>query len=119
MSHHKIELPQDAEAAKEELIAKSQDMTVVVFKKSPICPVSFHAEAEYKEWLADRPQGAKPIGVCEIDVLAEKPLARGLVAALGIAHQSPQALVFKAGEVVWHDSHDNLNVKAFTEWVDQ
>ena len=54
-----------------------------------------------------------------VDVIAEKPLARGLVAALDIRHESPQALAFRDGECAWHDSHNALTVEAFDEVAPQ
>lgn len=83
---------------------------VLVFKKSPICPVSFAAEAAYRAFLGG---WDRPLKTLEIDVIAQKPLARGLTAELGIRHESPQALVFRDGELVWHDSHEGLNEEAF------
>lgn len=43
-----------------------------------------------------------------VDVIGEKPLARGLTAELGVPHQSPQALVFLHGELRAHASHGEL-----------
>jgi bacillithiol system protein YtxJ len=43
-----------------------------------------------------------------IDVIDQRDLARGLTAELGIEHQSPQALVFRGGELVAQDSHGAL-----------
>lgn len=43
-----------------------------------------------------------------VDVVAERTLARGLTAALGVQHESPQALVFVDGELVNHASHGVL-----------
>ena len=41
-------------------------------------------------------------------MIAERPLARGLTAALDVQHESPQALVFVGGELVVHASHGAL-----------
>ena len=54
-----------------------------------------------------------------IDVIAEKALARGLTAGLGIRHESPQALVFRGGELSGHASHDTITAQWFTEQVTQ
>ncbi len=48
-------------------------------------------------------------------MIAERPLARGLTSALDVAHQSPQALWFTAGELAWHDSHGALTRARFTD----
>ena len=50
-----------------------------------------------------------------IDVVAERELARGLTAELGIDHASPQALVFSSGELAAHDSHGALTAAWFAE----
>ncbi len=52
-----------------------------------------------------------------IDVIAQKPLARGLTAELGMRHESPQALVFRAGELSGHASHGTLTAEWFAEQV--
>ena len=50
-----------------------------------------------------------------IDVIAEKALARGLTAGLGIRHESPQALVFHGGELSGHGAHGTLTAQWFAE----
>ena len=52
-----------------------------------------------------------------IDVIAERSLARGLTAELGIPHESPQALVLRGGELSEHAAHDTLTAQWFTERV--
>ena len=79
MKPQSIQLSSDPEAALEELRSASQEHPVVVLKKSPTCPVSHHAEAEFRSWLAAH-DGA-PCSFAIVDVLAERPLARGLTAA--------------------------------------
>ncbi|MCB9832002.1 MAG: DUF2847 family protein [Planctomycetes bacterium] len=107
-----IELPDEPAAAAARLREASRERAVLVFKKSPVCPVSFHAESEYREFLSELGE-ATDLAVVEIDVIARRPLARGLTAELGIRHESPQALLFRAGELVWHDSHEALSVGNF------
>lgn len=109
-----IQLPSDPDEAADALREASRERDVVVFKKSPICPVSTRAELEFKTWLKGL-EGDADVAIAMIDVIAEKPLARGLTAALGIEHQSPQALWFRDGEVLWHDSHGALTAARFGE----
>lgn len=106
-----LDLPADAAAALELLTKTSATMPTLVFKKSPRCPISFAAEDEWRSFLAAH--RADALAVAEIDVVNERPLARGLVDLLTIRHESPQALLFRAGKVVWHDSHDRLTEAAF------
>lgn len=46
--------------------------------------------------------------VAIIDVIEERPLARGLTAELEVRHESPQALWFSGGELAAHQSHGAL-----------
>lgn len=108
-----FEVAADPSQALEQIRNKSQDTPVLVFKKSPICPVSHHAEDEYRSWLATTNEAT--CSVVEIDVIEEKPLARGLTAELEIRHESPQALWFVAGQLRWHASHQALTQAKFQE----
>lgn len=111
MDRRDLELPEDPAQALALLEGESRSGPVVVFKKSPICPVSTAAEGEFGSWLAS---GSLPsVTVAMIDVIARRGLARGLTAELGIRHESPQALVFRDGALGWHGSHGGLVVKAF------
>ncbi len=106
-----IKLPADPGQALEALCEASADGPVVVFKHSPICPVSTAALHRFRSWLAGVDPGAK-LGVAHIDVIAERELARGLVAAVDVRHESPQALWFAKGELTWHGSHTGIDAAA-------
>ena len=47
-----------------------------------------------------------------MDVIADRPVARGLAEACGVPHQSPQSLLFESGEVVWHASHWDITASS-------
>jgi bacillithiol system protein YtxJ len=113
MRHEEITLPGDPAAAVAACREQSRDVPVVVFKQSPRCPVSHHARAEFHVWLDGRGADAALVRVVEIDVIAEKSLARGLAAELDIQHESPQALLFHDGEIQWHASHAALTRDRF------
>lgn len=75
--------------------------TILLFKHSPICPVSVTARMEYKEFLADNPETP----TAWIDVIDGRPLSQDVARRTGITHESPQALWLVQGQVVWHASH--------------
>ncbi|HPF14978.1 MAG: bacillithiol system redox-active protein YtxJ [Planctomycetes bacterium] len=108
-----FELPIDPEAALAELRHRSQETPVWVFKQSPICPISHRAQAEFEAWVGDH--SGDPVAYTVIDVIAQRTLARGLTAALGIQHESPQALYFQQGELAWHGSHGQLTQSRFAQ----
>lgn len=41
-------------------------------------------------------------------VVEQRALSQAIARRTGIPHQSPQALLFRRGEVVWHASHYSL-----------
>lgn len=106
-----LEVPTDPEQAVERLRTASRDRTVLVFKRSPICPVSGDAERRYDAWLARQADTTSVV----VDVVAQRALARGLTAALGIRHESPQVLLFHGGELRWHASHWEITEEALEE----
>lgn len=114
MTAHPLRLDADPGKALEAIRAASQARAVLVFKHSPICPVSHRAEAELEAFLAGLQQPAE-LTLARIDVIAERALARGLTAALDVRHESPQALWFAGGELVWHASHGALTRERFSE----
>lgn len=109
------DLPADPAAARSFFEQEAASGPVVVFKKSPICPVSTMAENEFNDFLKTDPD----VAYAFIDVIAQKPLARGLTAELGIQHESPQALWFENGALAWHDSHGSLTEDAFRSRLGQ
>jgi bacillithiol system protein YtxJ len=112
MAVERLTLDPDPAKAVEALRSASRTRPVVVFKKSPICPISRAAETEFEAWLATLgPQDSLAWAV--VDVIAERALARGLTAALEVQHQSPQALWFEGGELRWHASHSALTRERF------
>lgn len=109
-----LSLDADPSTALAQLREASREHPVLVFKKSPICATSFAAEDQLERWLASLHQDDE-LAIARVDVLAQKPLARGLTAELGIAHASPQALWFQGGELAWHGSHHLLTAERFAE----
>ena len=83
---------------------------VLLFKHSPICPVSATARAEYEMFRLDHPD----VTTLFVDVIANRALARAIADRCGVAHESPQAIVFEAGCATWHASHSAVTNAALT-----
>ncbi|MEM8713199.1 MAG: bacillithiol system redox-active protein YtxJ [Planctomycetota bacterium] len=109
-----MKLPEAPADAAAHLQAASKDGPIAVFKHSPICPVSASAQHRFHTWMKTD-EAATGLQHAQIDVIAEKPLARGLVAELGVQHESPQLLLFHGGELIWHASHGAITGEALTE----
>jgi bacillithiol system protein YtxJ len=76
----------------------------VVYKHSPICPTSNMAYEEMRSLR--RLQGDVPVYL--VDVIHARPLSRYIAERVGVVHQSPQAIILRAGVPAWHGSHFDL-----------
>jgi bacillithiol system protein YtxJ len=81
---------------------------VLLFKHSPVCPISTAAREQYEAWRAELPD----VPTAFVDVIAARAVARGLAERCGVRHESPQAILFEQGKPVWHASHDAITVGA-------
>jgi len=81
--------------------AALQQPRVLLFKHSPICPISATAKAEYEMFKLDHPD----VPTIFVDVISSRPVARGIADRSGVEHESPQAILFEAGTPTWHASH--------------
>jgi bacillithiol system protein YtxJ len=60
---------------------------------------------------------AAAIGHAWVRVIEERPVSLGFAEKVGVQHESPQALLVKNGQVVWHDSHWGITASALREAV--
>lgn len=95
-----------------ELLDRSGDVTVVLFKDSPTCGISMVAREHWDSWTPNAPEGVT-LAIC--DVLAAKAAARAITQWLGIPHQSPQLLVLRDGRCRAHASHYGIT----KEWLEK
>jgi len=86
---------------------------VVLYKHSPTCGLSDMAFDEVRAFADAHPD----VPVYLVDVFALRPLSNAVEDALGIRHESPQAIVFRDGAVVWNGSHRRVNRTALAEAV--
>jgi bacillithiol system protein YtxJ len=86
---------------------------VMLFKHSPICPVSARAHAEWEDFLAAGPG----VPTLFVDVIADRAVARALAQECGVAHQSPQAILFRDGRPAWHASHGDITAESLAAAV--
>lgn len=86
--------------------AALQAPRVLLFKHSPICPISMAARAEFRLFQLDHPD----VPTLFIDVIGARALARDIAERSGVQHESPQAILFESGQVKWHASHDAITL---------
>ncbi len=103
----KIDQVQDVDA----ILAASQTEEILVYKHSPICPVSFHAQRVMTQFG----ETEKHPRLCIIDVIKSRSASRYLAEKIGVRHESPQVLLLHSGKCVWNTSHEGINLEALKE----
>ncbi len=93
-------------AALDELLERSHDAPVILFKHSLTCPISATAYREMQGVAAD-------VGL--VVVQKARPVSDEIEARTGVRHESPQALVLRDGRVVWSATHWNVTADAVTD----
>lgn len=92
----------------EELTSRSNERPVVIFKHSLTCPISAAAYDQMAEFDGE---------VELIEVQRARELSAEIESRLGVAHESPQVLVLRNGQVAWNASHFKITAAAVAEAV--
>ncbi len=76
----------------DELIQRSHEVPVLLFKHSTSCSISAMAISRFEnKWKAN-----DSLCICVyLDLLANRPLSNEIAVKTGIVHQSPQAILLK------------------------
>ncbi|MRX72725.1 bacillithiol system redox-active protein YtxJ [Bacillus lacus] len=80
-------------------------------KNSTTCPISHGAFTEYKRFADEHDE----VPTYYLNVQDSRELSNKISEEFGIKHESPQALLFKSKEVLWHDSHHSITYNTLTE----
>ncbi len=92
----------------EDLANRSSERPVVVFKHSLTCPISAAAYEQMTKLEGE---------VALIEVQRARELSTEIENRFGVAHESPQVIVLRNGEVVWNASHFEITADAVAEAV--
>jgi bacillithiol system protein YtxJ len=85
----------------------------ILFKKSPICPVSHSAEREVQQFLNE----ATHISSYVVDVISQRPLSQEIEKEIGVRHESPQVFIFKSGKIQWKGSHYKIKANELLKQI--
>lgn len=80
----------------------------IIFKHSTSCGISAQAHDETERFLAENPDHA----IHKVDVIESRKVSDYIEAKTGVRHASPQLLVLRGGDVVWHVSHAGVTAEA-------
>ncbi|UOQ46125.1 bacillithiol system redox-active protein YtxJ [Halobacillus salinarum] len=83
-----------------------QHSAFFVLKHSLTCPISAEAKREFERFSSssDFPCYILPIQ-------ESRALSNEMADRFQVKHESPQALLIKKGQVIWHDSHYSITEK--------
>ncbi len=98
------------------LIARSRDTPVLFFKHSLTCPISSAALRQYQQFLDGRPEDDDAVYTL-IEIQNARDVSTEVAQRTGVRHESPQALLVRGGEVVWHASHWSIRAESLAEAV--
>ncbi|MYL29202.1 bacillithiol system redox-active protein YtxJ [Halobacillus halophilus] len=102
-----IDVIQDKQAFEQVVNEKE---AFILLKHSLTCPVSTFAHHQYKQFT----DGAN-VPCYILHVQEARDLSSHIASEYGVQHESPQALYFKNGQVVWHDSHGAITADQLKE----
>ncbi|WP_101844751.1 bacillithiol system redox-active protein YtxJ [Halobacillus sp. Marseille-P3879] len=95
-------------------VIKDKQSSFYLLKHSLTCPISANALKEYKSFsdTTDEP--------CYVLYVQEsRPLSNYIQEEFNIRHESPQALYFNEGSIIWDASHSNINVSTLQHALEQ
>lgn len=95
-----------------EIINISSDKLVLIFKHSTRCGIS---RMVLKNFERDYDIPETEIDMYFLDLLNYRALSQDISTKFNVMHQSPQVLVIKNGEVIYHDSHDYISINKIKE----
>lgn len=95
-----------------ELIEQSHEKPLIVFKHSTRCSISSMALNRFESQMDSE------LACCAyLDLLSFRSLSDEIAQLTGVIHQSPQLLIWKNGEVVYHASHSAIDVTEIKNYI--
>ncbi len=101
MSNGFIEIP-DTESL-DRFLAPSNGAPAIIFKHSNSCGISSQAYTQMSRL-------SRPLGI--VTVQKARAVSDEIEKRTGVAHETPQLLIFRKGEVVWTASHGQIKAEA-------
>lgn len=91
----------------------SSDKPLLLFKHSTRCPISSGAYHEMESYVQAAPNENIEYGI--IYVVEDRPVSNEAADRLQVKHESPQAILIKDGQAVWHTSHSNITARTLRD----
>lgn len=89
---------------------ESKNQPVLIYKHSTSCSISRATlDRLERNWKDTETGSLKPY---ILDLLSYRTISNEIVTAFQVEHESPQVLIIKNGEVVYHTSHFGIDYKS-------
>jgi bacillithiol system protein YtxJ len=90
----------------QECIARSAENPHIIFKHSTRCIISKMVLQQFEEQLDVIPANAE---LLFLDLLSYRDISNSIATQLNVHHESPQVIVIKNGQAVFHESHHSID----------
>lgn len=104
----------DNEGQLEEIKERSQERPQVIFKNSTTCGISRMALGMF---TSDYDLEAGQMDLYLLDLLQFRSVSNAVAHEFGITHESPQLIIIKNGDVVFHTSHGAIGDVKLQEYL--
>lgn len=98
----------------ETILEESNNKPQLIYKHSHRCSVCFVAQGNLESAAEEILQEAE---MHFVNVVKSRNISDAIAEQLDLRHESPQAILLKNGEVVWHASHGKIDADAILEKV--
>lgn len=88
---------------------------ICILKHSTTCPISAVAWKEFKGYVNGEPN--PDMTYLMVKVIEAKPVSNQMTEELNVKHQSPQAILIKNKEAIWHASHWSITKAKMNEML--
>lgn len=96
----------------EEAVAQSHVSSQIIFKHSTRCIISKMVLSQFEENMGAIPPQAN---LLFLDLLSHREISNAIATQLKVHHESPQVVVIKNGQAVFHESHHSIDATTIAE----
>jgi bacillithiol system protein YtxJ len=94
-----------------EIVERSGSVPQLIFKHSTRCYISKSVLQQLEqEWTLDI-NAVQPVF---LDLIAHRDVSNAVADLFKVRHESPQALLIRNGEVIYHASHEQISADAIS-----
>lgn len=93
---------------------QSKTIPVIIFKHSTRCVISRMVLREFESSFTEH---QLRISLYILDLLTYREISNKIVSEFQVFHQSPQLIVIKNGEAIYHASHNDINSNNIKDFV--